>query len=54
MCAAHQLAREVEGGVFVVIFPDFGFKYLTSDPYKDEKIVRKILEARKTGKVVRI
>ncbi|HIE23862.1 MAG TPA: cysteine synthase family protein [Candidatus Korarchaeota archaeon] len=54
MCAAHQIAEEVEKGVFVVIFPDLGFKYLTADPYRNEEVVEKILEARKTGKVVRI
>jgi len=54
MCAAHQVAREVENGVFVVIFPDLGFKYLTADPYMNEEIVEKIPEARRTGQVVRI
>lgn len=33
--AAITLARELEEGVIVVIFPDGGEKYLTTAPFKD-------------------
>lgn len=33
--AALELAKELEEGVIVVIFPDGGEKYLTTSPYKD-------------------
>lgn len=33
--AALELAKELEEGVIVVIFPDGGEKYLTTAPYKD-------------------
>ena len=38
MYAAAKVAKEVNAGLFVVIFPDFGFKYLFTDPYFDEEV----------------
>lgn len=54
MCGAARVAQEIEEGVMVVIFPDLGFKYLTAEPYHDEEIVQKVLEARRTGRVIRV
>ena len=54
MCGAARVAQEIDEGVMVVIFPDLGFKYLTAEPYHDEEVVRKVLEARRTGRVIRV
>ncbi len=54
MCGAARVAEEIDEGVMVVVLPDLGFKYLTADPYHDEGVVQTILEARRTGRVVRI
>ncbi len=54
MCGAARVAQEIDEGVMVVIFPDLGFKYLTAEPYHDEEVVRKVLEARRTERVIRV
>lgn len=54
MCGAARVAQEIDEGVMVVIFPDLGFKYLTAEPYHDKEVVRKVLETRRTGRVIRV
>ena len=54
MYGAYQVASKLDEGFVVVVLPDFGFKYLTVDPYYDEEVVTKVLEARKTGCTVEV
>lgn len=54
MKAAVEVATELEEGLIVTIFPDFGFKYLTCKPYEKEIINKEIKKARAMGETVKI
>lgn len=54
MLASRKIARWINEGTIVTVFPDFGFKYLTSRPYHDEKVIEKLEEARKEEKSVKV
>ncbi|MFP4633935.1 MAG: PLP-dependent cysteine synthase family protein [Candidatus Aenigmatarchaeota archaeon] len=52
--ASRKVAAKLDKGVVVTIFPDSGFKYLSSEPYSDVEIEGKIEEAEEEGKTVQI
>ncbi|RDD53413.1 MAG: cysteine synthase family protein [Candidatus Korarchaeota archaeon NZ13-K] len=54
MYAAAKVAEEIDSGLIVAVLPDLGFKYVSGPPHYDERVVEKVLEARRSGEVVRI
>jgi len=51
MYAAMQVAKEVDTGVFVVIFPDHGFKYLSTPLCMSDEILKTLRELSKAFKI---
>ncbi len=54
MYAAAEVAKDLDDGLIVAIFPDLGFKYLSGPPYYNEEIAEKVLEAKKGASIVKI
>ncbi len=54
MKAAAEVATELDEGMIVTMFPDFGFKYLTCKPYERKHIDQKVKKARGQEKPVKI
>ena len=52
MYAAIQVAKEVDTGVLVVIFPDHGFKYLSTPLCMSDEILKTLRELSKAFKIL--
>ncbi len=54
MYAAAEVSKELDDGLIVTVFPDLGFKYLSSSPYYKKEVVEKISEAKEGISAVKI
>lgn len=52
--AIKEISKRSDQANIVTIFPDLGFKYLTSEPYRNNEMIKKLREAKKQQNTVKI